>query len=397
MTSPARHSGWIALSVIAVAFNMRPAFTSVGPVLPLLSDELSLSGGAQSFLTALPVFFLGAAAPMAAWSVRRLRLERIVFGFLAILIIAIAIRPLAGAALLLVGTAVVGACIGVIGVLLPAIIKRDFAKHQSLFTGLYTAVLCVGAATAAGATEPLRRVFDGAWSYALAVWMVPATLAAIIWWRNMIRHHTEFAPLAIHAPLYRDALAWQITGYMGLQSALAYTVFGWLPTILQDRGVDPVAAGVMLSISIIVQVITALAAPWFGGRMRDQRLIIAVVMVATMIGLVGCFYAPVSTIWIWAILVGLGQGGAFSMALTLLSLRTRNHQTAARLSSMAQGIGYLIAATGPFCVGYLHGQTGGWTASVIFLGLIGLTALWAGLGAGRARFVVDGDGREATA
>jgi CP family cyanate transporter-like MFS transporter len=36
--------------------------------------------------------------------------------------------------------------------------------------------------------------------------------------------------------LLRDPLAWQVTLYMGLQSSLAYIVFGWLPSILIGRG-----------------------------------------------------------------------------------------------------------------------------------------------------------------
>ena len=38
--------------------------------------------------------------------------------------------------------------------------------------------------------------------------------------------------------LWTDALAWQVTLFMGLQSAIAYTMFGWLPHMLQDRGLE---------------------------------------------------------------------------------------------------------------------------------------------------------------
>ena len=45
--------------------------------------------------------------------------------------------------------------------------------------------------------------------------------------------------------------------FMGLQSALAYVVMGWLPPILRDRGLSPVDAGLALSISVLMQAITA--------------------------------------------------------------------------------------------------------------------------------------------
>ncbi|MGV8242245.1 cyanate transporter, partial [Pseudomonas aeruginosa] len=60
--------------------------------------------------------------------------------------------------------------------------------------------------------------------------------------------------------LWRDPLAWQVTLYMGLQSSLAYIVFGWLPSILIDRGMTAVEAGLVLSGSVMLQLITALLA-----------------------------------------------------------------------------------------------------------------------------------------
>jgi CP family cyanate transporter-like MFS transporter len=52
---------------------------------------------------------------------------------------------------------------------------------------------------------------------------------------------------------------------------------------------------------------------------------------------------------------------------------------------MAQGLGYLIASTGPMLVGLLHEATGGWTVSLLAL-LVALVAqLVAGVLAGRPR------------
>ena len=43
--------------------------------------------------------------------------------------------------------------------------------------------------------------------------------------------------------MWRDPLAWKVTLFMGLQSALAYCVFGWLAPILRERGLDGITAG----------------------------------------------------------------------------------------------------------------------------------------------------------
>lgn len=384
-----RHAALTITGIMLVAFNLRPALTSVAPVLPAIAEGLHLSVAAQGILTTLPVLFLGIAAPLAPWSARRLGIGRAVVAALVILISVLAVRPFAGVAGLFLGTLVAGASIGVIGVLLPAIVKRDFPQYQSLLTGFYTAALCIGASVAAGATEPLRLAFDDDWRPALAFWLIPAVLAAIVWWSRIEKGTPAPAEVACAAPIYRDLLAWQITCYMGLQSALAYTVFGWLPTILQDRGVDPVAAGLALSASIMIQVSTAIAAPWLGSRSHDQRLMLAAVTIMTMIGLAGCLFAPTGSIWAWVVVLGLGQGGTFSMALTLIAVRARDAATAARLSGMAQGVGYTIAALGPLGVGLLHEAAGDWRLPGLLLGLIGLAALWTAFGAGRPTYVLE--------
>lgn len=316
-------------------------------------------------------------------------MERAVLVALIILGVAMVARPYLGVGGLFLGTAVVGGCIGIMSVLLPGIVKRDFPESASLMTGIYTAVLCTGAAVAAGATEPLRMVFSGAWEPALAIWTIPAGIAAVAWWLQLDGKQAPKAPSAPTKSLLKDKLAWQIAFYMGLQSSLAYTVFGWLPTILQDRGLEPVNAGLALSISILVQVPTAIVAPWVASHMRDQRFMVVAVMLAVLAGLCGSIYAPIEQVWLWVIVLGLGQGGSFSIALTLLAVRARDAETAARLSGMAQSLGYTMAALGPLFVGVLHEWFDNWNIAGAFLGVIAVGAIIAGLGAGRKLYVLD--------
>lgn len=373
--------------LLLVALNLRPALTSVSPVLTRIGHDLGLASAGQGVLTTLPVLCLGLAAPLAPRLARRIGPERAVLMVLVGLALAMLVRPYSGEAGLFVGTALAGGCIGVLGVLLPGLVKRDFPDNVSVMTGLYTMALCLGASLAAGATEPLRLVFDGAWRPALAFWLVLAVVAVIAWIAQMHAGRKPVARSSGPRRVHRDPLAWQITAFMGLQSSLAYTVFGWLPTILADRGMAAVSAGLALSVSILLQLATAIIAPAIGSRMRDQRAVLTVVMLTTLIGLAGCLYAPIGGIWFWVIVLGLGQGGTFSMALTLLALRAPDAETAAELSGMAQGVGYVLAALGPLAVGLIHQLFGSWSAIGVLIGLIGLAAIAAGLGAGRDRLV----------
>ena len=47
--------------------------------------------------------------------------------------------------------------------------------------------------------------------------------------------------------LWRDPLAWCVSGFMGLQSFGFYAPVSWLPTILRDHGMSATHAGWLLS------------------------------------------------------------------------------------------------------------------------------------------------------
>ncbi|RWU25369.1 cyanate transporter [Pseudomonas alkylphenolica] len=373
----------LLLGLVLVALNLRPALSSMAPLLSQVSDSLGLSASEAGLLTTLPVLCLGLFAPLAPILARRFGSERVILGILLTLAAGIAVRSAFGSTGVFVGSIMAGASIGVIGVLLPGIVKRDFPKHAGTLTGVYTMALCLGAAMAAGATVPLSEHFGDSWSLGLGFWLIPALVAALIWLPQARQGHGAHHVAYRVRGLLRDPLAWQVTLYMGLQSSLAYIVFGWLPSILIGRGLSPTQAGLVLSGSVIVQLISSLSAPWLATRGKDQRLVIVVVMLLALAGLFGCLYAPLDGLWGWAIVLGLGQGGTFALALTLIVLRSKDAHVAANLSSMAQGVGYTLASMGPFAVGLVHDLTGGWNAVGWIFAVLGIGAIAFGLKAGR--------------
>ncbi|MFF7108512.1 CynX/NimT family MFS transporter [Pseudomonas sichuanensis] len=377
----------LLLGLVLVALNLRPALSSMAPALGQVSQSLDLSASQAGLLTTLPVLCLGLFAPLAPILARRFGSERVILGILLTLALGILVRSALGVTGVFLGSLMAGASIGIIGVLLPGIVKRDFPQHAGTLTGVYTMALCLGAALAAGATVPLSQHFDDSWALGLGFWMLPALLAMLVWLPQARQGHGLHKVAYRVRGLWRDPLAWQVTLYMGLQSSLAYIVFGWLPSILVGRGLSPTEAGLVLSGSVLVQLISSLSAPWLATRGKDQRLAIVVVMLVTLAGLFGCLYAPIDGLWGWAVLLGLGQGGTFALALTLIVLRSKDAHVAANLSSMAQGVGYTLASTGPFAVGLVHDLTGGWDALGWIFAVLGIGAIAFGLGAGRALHV----------
>jgi CP family cyanate transporter-like MFS transporter len=187
--------------------------------------------------------------------------------------------------------------------------------------------------------------------------------------------------------LWTDPIAWQVTLFMGLQSALAYCVFGWMVPILRERGVDGVTAGAIVSVSVMVQAASCLVAPHIAVRGRDQRAINVVLCLCAVVALFGLLFAPLWSVWFWAVLQGIGQGGLIAVALTVIVLRSPDSHVAAHLSGMAQFVGYLLAAIGPLIVGVIRGWTGGFGWCAVLFVLLGLGAATNGWFAGRALMV----------
>ena len=111
-------------------------------------------------------------------------------------------------------------------------------------------------------------------------------------------------------------------------------------------------------------------------------------VVLTAAGLFGFVFAPVWSLTAFSIMLGLGQGGAFGVALLLFVLRAGDQHAAAQLSALAQTVGYVVGGLiGPFAVGVIYEWGGSWSVVSIFYFAVGLASLVLGLGAGRARTV----------
>ena len=378
----------LGVSLVLIAFNLRPVFSSASALLPEIKTELGLSSLGASLLTTLPVVCLGAFSPVAPRLAQRIGAERTLLGVLLLLALGTALRGLSSVPLLFIGTALAGASIAVGNVLLPGLVKRDFADRAALMTGFYTMALCAGAASAAGFTLPLEHILGDSLSSALAAWGLPALIVGIIWLPQVLSTKSQVKRSGFSVQgLWRDRLAWQVTLFMGLQSALAYCVFGWLVPILRERGVDGVTAGAIVSVSVMVQAAACLVAPQIAVRGKDQRLINASLCAVAVVALLGLLFAPLSTIWVWAVLQGIGQGGLIAVAMTTIVLRSRDPHVAAHLSGMAQCVGYLLAAIGPLVVGLIRGWTGSFAWSAVLFVALGAGAAINGWNAGRAEYV----------
>ena len=373
--------------IVLIAANLRGPLTMVGPLLETIRAETGLSAGEAGLLPALPLLAFAIVSPSVSGIAGKLGLERLLWIALVVLAAGIVVRSVPAPGLLWAGTLLLGLAIAVGNVLMPSLIKRDFPDNVSVMTGVYSTVMSVVGAVVSGLAVPIAAVSAGGWRGALASLAGFVLIAVAVWWpQSRTPPATAVVERAASGPLWRSALAWQVTAYMGLQSLGFYVVLSWLPSILQDWGSSAEGAGWALFYVQVLGVTMTAAVPVFARRMRDQRALAAGGSLLSLIGYLGLMLAPAAAP-LWVTLIGLATGTCFVLALSFLSLRAADSRQAAALSGMAQAVGYSLAAVGPVLFGALHDVTDGWTVPLAALSVAAVAQMIAGLGAGRAREV----------
>jgi MFS transporter, CP family, cyanate transporter len=377
----------LVLGIVLLAANLRPALTGVAPLIGQIRADTGISNGVAGLLTTLPLLAFGLLSPIAPRVARRFGMERVLLASLLVLVAGILLRWAGVVAALFLGTVVLGAAIAVANVLLPGLVKREFPEHAGLMTSVYSTSLGISAALAAGMSVPLAQLAGIGWRGALAVWALPVLLAGVAWLPQLSRSDQPADPDARSSPgvrdLWRSPLAWKVTLFMGLQSLSYYVTLTWLPEILQAEGMGAARAGWMLGLSQAVAIVTMFLSPMIAERRPSQRGVVVVAVGMSGVGALGLLVAGSTASTLWVVLLGLGQGAAFSLALTFFALRAPDPGHASALSGMAQSVGYLLAAGGPFLFGVLRDVTGAWKVPLALLLTVTICLLIAGIGAAR--------------
>jgi CP family cyanate transporter-like MFS transporter len=386
-----------AAALIFVVLNLRLAVAAIPPVLGEIERETGLSSAGAGVLTALPLVCFGGVALLTPPLFRRIRMAPLLLLTMIAIVVGIAIRLDSALVALYAGTIVIGSAIAVANVLVPGLIKRDFPEQAAIMVGLYSVGLSLSGAISAGLTVPVEHLFDISWRPAVAIWGIFGVLAVLFWAPQARRPEvTEAGPAepAVGRALWRDRLAWNVTLFMGLQSLAFYSTLSWLPTILEDHGMSQATAGWILSYSFFPAMAAAFATPVIQRRIRWKSALVLVIAALWIVAYTGLILDPAGAPYVWGTLLGIGQGISLSLGLGAIVARAPDPHLTAHLSTMAQGVGYLIAAAGPFLVGALHDISGGWTVPLLLLiaNLIPMTIV--GIVATRDGHVLEGKGAE---
>ncbi len=383
----------LVLGFVLLAANLRPALTSVAPLIGQIRMDTGISNGVAGLLTGLPLLAFGLLSSIAPRLARRFGMERVLLASMLVLAAGIVLRSEGTVTALFLGTAVLGAAIALGNVLLPGLVKHEFPERAGLMTSVYVTAMAISAAIATGASFPIAGQAGIGWRGSLALWALLALVAAVAWFPKVRGPDPANASTGTYrrvTGLWRSPLAWQVTLFMGLQALAYYVTLTWLPEILQEEGgMSAAQAGWMLALAQVVVIPSMFLAPVLADRRPSQYGVVVAAVTLTGAGTLGLLVAAGTATALWVVLLGLGQGACFSLALTLFALRAPDPEHAAALSGMAQSVGYLLAAVGPFVFGVLRDATHSWTVPLALLLAVVVSLLVTGLGAARDAHVAE--------
>jgi MFS transporter, CP family, cyanate transporter len=390
-----RRSYQITVLIVAMAaagLNLRTAITSLPPLFPDLQTQLHLSSATVSVLATTPVLCFGVVSAFAAWLNRRWGEERVLLVALVVLTAGLLLRGVAPSVMLFPGTVLAASAIAILNVLLSSMAKRRWPQRAGVLIGIYLTTLSVGAILSSLLSVPLYQASGGSVRLALGIWAGPAALAVLLWLPQLRGQvvgpaRSPARPAAnrtrVRARVYRYALTWQVTAFMGLQSLLYYSALSWLPTLFRDRGATPVTAGNLLALMGVGNLASSLVVPMLAHRRPGQRALVVPSLIGTAVGLAGTLWAPLGTAPLWVLVLGVSQGACLGLAIFFMMARAPDPALAASLSGFAQSVGYLVASTGPLMVGLLHAATGSWDIPMVLLLILAGCELVAGVFAAR--------------
>lgn len=401
MTEPYRihriKENWgVILAIVFIASTLRAPLTSVGPVVDEIKHVMEINNSVAGILTTIPLIIFAIVSPLVSRVTSRITMSRTILYSTILLIIGLYLRVAGDFSLFIIGTLILGIAIAFGNVVLPSYVKWYFPMQIGIATGIYSGTMNFTAGLGGGLSFPLSQTPLG-FRLSLSFWIILGIIAIILWIpkarkgaklekqtidETQVKHHKK-------VNIVKSKLAWMVALTMGFQSMVFYTVVAWVPSILVDRGVDPSTAGYLLMLNQFSQVPMTFSFPIIASKLKDQRILVVIITILFLTGFGLFFTQSLVLLVIGMVIAGLAMGACFSLCMTFFSIRARTSDGSISLSGFGQSVGYLIAAIGPFLIGYLHDYTGNWISGIIALLLMSLLFFIFGYPAAKNRVVED--------
>ncbi|OBR93897.1 putative transporter YycB [Clostridium ragsdalei P11] len=376
----------LIIAIIFMAFNLRSPITGVGSLISIIKTQLNLSASSSGIITTIPLIAFAVVSPFVSKLSQEYGSGHLMFYALIFLAAGIMIRSFAGTAGLFIGTAIIGIGIAVGNVMIPSIIKSEFPLKIGMITGIFTTSMSIFAGISSGISVPLSEDVGLGWKNALAIWLVLVIVTMLIWlfqWNLQLKGKNQLTNDSLKKNVYKSSIAWYVALYMGIQSFLYYCFVAWLPTILQAKGINVETGGYYASAYQIIAIPASFVVPLLAVRRKNQKLVTGIISCIYAVSIFMFLIANSTMIIVASVLLcGLCSGGCISLAMSFIGLRSSGAGEAAKLSGMAQSLGYTLAAIGPFILGSIFDLFHSWNIPLMGLIIMAICLLIVGNKAG---------------
>ncbi len=382
------HPGILILGILLLGAISRSPTVALGPLLPIIQEDLNMSYGATGFVVTLPVIIVALASmPVSKLLGSKGVIFTLSFG-LSVYGSSLLLRSFAGLPGLFIGASMVGLGMCFINVLIPAIIKDNFPLKVGPVTGFYTTMMYVFAALSSALAVPVAKA-TSSWQISLSMWFPLIIISLILWLTQKNSYHESLRVSVLGSfPGFRlirkSPLARWITVLMAGQAFIYYGSISWLPTIVQAAGYTGTEAGFLASVVQLCGIPGAIIAGIVVHRFSNQQ--IPCMIAGCTFFLSSVFMAFSSTIigfTLCAILLGFSMASSYTLFLCVLSLRAKDSTQAAELTGIVFLIGYLVASVAPVVMGGLYDLTQTWMIPITVLMLSAFLYGLAGFKAGK--------------
>jgi MFS transporter, CP family, cyanate transporter len=360
-------------AIMVVGWGLRPAITSVGPLLTSLQAEFQVGSAQAALLISVPEFFMGLLALGAPLLAARIGLTQSVVLALALTGTATVLRALTSSYIeMILATSLIGVGIAVAGALVSGWIKEHHPGQTIQLTALFATGLSLGAIAGASLVGPISDA-AGSWRWALGGWgLLP--LLSIAGWLLLQRFFAgprddepkTSTPASVRLP-WRNRSAWAVAAYFGATNLIYYCLVAWIAPMLALYGGDDYNGGHALTVFIFTNLMGNLGAGYLPSTSISRRPWLLASSALTLAALLCLVPFTPAAITAGAALCGLALGSAFTFGMTLPLDRTSTAQEANQWTAFTLFIGYLAASLGPVLFGYFLDWTDSYLVPVLFL------------------------------
>lgn len=384
MTGTADRSDWPRIWVLLLAGVVcAMQIGKAPPALSLLRADLGVDLVASAWILSMFSAVGALSGSVAGAFADRLGARRVTVASLLVMALAAAGGGAAhDAALLLLSRALEGAGFVVTVVAIPSLLTAAAIEPDRRFVpSLWGAYMPIGIALALATAPSILSALGWRWWWELNAALL-AALALAVAWSNSRAHPILTRPAERLPSLFRASLLRPGTRLLALMFACYafqfLAIMGFLPTILQQRGMSSGAAGGLTALAVIANAVGNVSAGWLITRGATPRLLICTgiaVMVATEC-VVFSRGLPPSLQYFGAVAFsavgGLVPASIFTAIPRVAPADARS--TTMGIVVQASHIGQLL---GPPAVAVVAAAAGGWHASPLVLvpvAAIGLAA-----------------------